>query len=121
MKAAADAVFHKADTFQDPVEAMKEHKDKPQKPRENELPMELQKEFYEKYMRKHYEEWFNDHIPALDNKTPLEAIKTPQGKQKVIELLKLYENGEEQNRREGGPVYDLGWVWKRLGIEKEEE
>lgn len=118
VKAVADAVFHKADTFQDPIKVMKEHKDKPPK-HEKELPMELQQEFYTQYMQKHYEEWFHDHIPALDNKTPLEAIKTEEGKQKVIELLKLYGNGEERNKQEGRPVYDLGWVWERLGIEKE--
>lgn len=118
VKAGADAIFHKADTFQDPIEAMKANKNRPPK-REKELPIELQQEFYNQYMQKHYEGWFQDHIPALDNKTPLEAIKTPQGKQKVIELLKLYENGEERNRRDGRPIYDLGWVWQRLGIEKE--
>jgi ribosomal protein S24E len=70
-------------------------------------------------MQKHYEGWFQDRIPALDNKTPVEAIKTEQGKQKVVELLKLYENGEELNRQESRPVYDLAWVWKRLGLERE--
>jgi hypothetical protein len=119
LKATGDAVFHKADTFQDPIGAMKEHKDKPPKTPAKELPLELQQEFYTQYMQNHYEGWFHDHIPALDNKTPLEAIKTEQGKQKVIDLLKLYENGEERNKQEGRPVYDLGWVWERLGLEKE--
>jgi hypothetical protein len=116
--AVADAVVHKADAFQDPTEAMKEHKDK-SPTHENELPIELQQQLYTQYMQKHYENWFKDKIPALDNKTPLEAVKTEQGKQKVIELLKLYENGEERNRQDGRPVYDLSWVWQRLGIEKE--
>lgn len=117
--AAGASVIHKADTFQDPVVAMKEYQDKPPKAPEKELPMELQQQVYTQYMQKHYEGWFHDHIPALDNKTPLEAIKTEEGKQRVVELLKLYENGEEQNRQEGRPVYDLAWVWQRLGIEKE--
>lgn len=118
MKAVCDAVFHKADSFQDPVEAMKAHKDKPPK-HENELSMELQQQLYTQYMQRHYEGWFSDKIPMLDNQTPLEAIKTPQGREKVIELLKLYENGEERNRQDGRPVYDLAWVWQRLGLEKE--
>ena len=70
-------------------------------------------------MQSYYEKWFHDKIPALDNKTPLEAIKTKQGKEKVIELLKLYENGEERNKLELRPYYDLSWVWQRLGLEKE--
>ncbi len=39
--------------------------------------------------------------------------------QKAVESLKLYEKGEERNRQEGRPVYDLTWVWQRPGIEKE--
>jgi hypothetical protein len=119
LKAMADAIVHKLDTFQDPMEAMKSHKEKKPLPPENEIPMEVQQQLYNQYMQKHYEGWFQDRIPALGNKTPLEAIKTKQGKQKVIELLKLYENGEELNRQDGRPVYNLHWVWQRLGLERE--
>lgn len=117
-KATGEAVFHKLDSFQDPMEAIKAHKDKPARSPENELPMDIQQQLYNQYMQKHYEDWFKDKIPMLDDMTPLEAIKTPEGKQKVIELLKLYENGEELNKREGRPVYDLGWVWQKLGLER---
>jgi uncharacterized protein YlzI (FlbEa/FlbD family) len=119
IRAMGDAVVHRVDTFQDPMEAMKEHKEKPQKKLENEVPMEIQQQLYTQYMQSHYEKWFQDRIPALDDKTPLEAIKTNEGREKVIELLKLYENGEEKNKRESRPSYDLSWVWQRLGIEKE--
>jgi len=115
----SDAVIHKADTFQDPMEAIKSHKEKSPKTSVNDLPMEIQQQVYSQYMQNHYEKWFSDRIPALDNKTPMEAIKTEQGKQKVLDLLKLYENGEERNKREGRPYYDLSWVWAKLGIEKE--
>jgi len=121
VKAMADAVIHKLDTFQDPMEAIKAHKEKtPKTPtRDDELPMEVKQQAYTQYMQNHYEGWFHDRIPALDGKTPLEAIRTEDGKEKVIELLKLYENGEERNKEEGRPYYDLSWVWQRLGIEKE--
>ena len=38
---------------------------------------------------------------------------------KVIELLKLFENGEEYNKKNGKPYYDLSWMWERLGLERE--
>lgn len=117
-KALADAVVHKLDTFQDPGEALKAHQDKPLK-REHEIPMDIQQQLYTQYMKSHYEKWFQERIPALGGLTPMEAIRTADGKQKVVELLKLYENGEEQNKREGRPVYDLDWVWQRLGLEKD--
>ncbi len=118
-KAMPDAVVHKVDTFQDPVEAIKAHREKSPEPVENDIPMDIQQQFYTKFMDDHYEKWFKDKIPTLDNKTPLEAIKTEEGKQKVIDLLKFYENGEEQHRKKGRPSYDLSWVWEKLGIEKE--
>jgi SEC-C motif/Antitoxin Xre/MbcA/ParS C-terminal toxin-binding domain len=122
LKAMADAVVHKIDTFQDPMEALKTYKErvpKEEESPENEIPMEIQQQLYARFMQDHYEKWFQDRIPALDNKTPLEAIRTEQGKEKVIELLKLYENGEEQNKKESRPYYDLSWMWNRLGLERE--
>jgi hypothetical protein len=81
--------------------------------------MEIQQQLYSQFMQNYYEKWFSEKIPALDNKTPVEAIKTEEGKEKVIELLKLYENLEERKKGEARPHYDLAWVWQRLGIEKE--
>ncbi len=118
--ALSNTVVHKLDTFQDPMEAIKSLKEQsPNTTPENELPMEIQQQLYFQFMQNHYEKWFSDRIPVLGNKTPLEAVKTEEGKLKVIELLKLYENGEELNKRESRPYYDLAWVWQRLGIEKE--
>jgi hypothetical protein len=72
-------------------------------------------------MQKHCEKWLKDKIPALNGKTPVQAVKTGEGRKKVIGLLKLFENGEEQNRKEGRPYYDLSWMWERLGLEREGE
>ena len=49
----------------------------------------------------------------------MQAIKTDEGRRKVIELLKSFENSEEHNKREGSPFYDLSWMWDRLGLERE--
>ena len=118
VSALSNAILHKIDTFQSPMEAIKAHRDTTPKTLTDEPPLELQQQFYNQFMQSYYEKWFQDKIPALDNKTPLEAIKTKQGKEKVIELLKLYENGEERNKKELRPYYDLAWVWQRLGIQK---
>lgn len=119
LKALSDVVIHKADTFQDPMEAMKSLKaSSPEKP-VNELPMELQQQLYSQFMQKHSEKWLKDKIPALGGKTPFQAVKTEEGRKKVIELLKLFENGEERNKKEGRPYYDLSWMWERLGLERE--
>ncbi len=70
-------------------------------------------------MQKHYEKWFTDKLPALNGQTPLEAVKTEEGKLKVIDLLKWLENSEERNKREGRPFFDIAWMWERLHLIRE--
>ncbi|MCJ7482498.1 MAG: SEC-C domain-containing protein [Thermodesulfovibrionales bacterium] len=117
--ALSDAIVHKVDTFQDPMQAMESVKESSLEKPENELPMEIQQQLYTKFMQKHSEKWLKDKIPALNGRTPLQAVKTEEGKRKVIELLKSFENIEEHNRKEGRPFYDMSWMWERIGLERE--
>ena len=112
--------MHKADTFQDPIQAAKSLKDSPPKELENEIPMEIQQQMYTQFMQKHSEKWLNEKIPALDGKNPVQAVKTEEGKKKVAELLKSFENSEEHNKRKGRPFYDLSWMWDSLGLVRED-
>ena len=113
------ALIHKADTFQDPMQALKSFKESPTENQTNEIPIDIQQQIYTQFMQKHSEEWLKKRIPALDGKTPVQAIKREEGRRKVIELLKSFENSEEHNKREGSPFYDLSWMWDRLGLERE--
>jgi hypothetical protein len=70
-------------------------------------------------MQKHCEKWLKNKIPALNGKTPVQSVKTEEGRRRVIELLKSFENSEEHKKKKGKPFYDLSWMWDRLGIEKE--
>ncbi|MBI5664790.1 MAG: SEC-C domain-containing protein [Nitrospirae bacterium] len=115
----ADAVIHKADTFQDPVEAVKSLKDSPPDDTEDHIPMEVKQRIYSQFMQGHCEKWLNDKIPALDGKTPRQAVKSADGIRMVIELLKSFENIEEHNKHEGRPFYDLSWMWDRLGLQRD--
>lgn len=113
------AVIHKADSFQDPMEAIKSVKRSSSRVPEDNIPMEVKQQVYNKFMQSHCERWLTDKIPALDGMTPMDAVKTEEGKAKVKDLLKLFENSEEQNRRDARPYYDVSWMWGRLGLEKE--
>ena len=119
LEALSDAIVHKADTFQYPMEVMRSVKESSLDKPENELPLEIQQQIYTKFMQKHCENWLKDKIPTLDGRTPMQAVKTEEGKRKVIELLKSFENIEEHNRKEGRPYYDLSWMWQRIGLERE--
>jgi len=69
-------------------------------------------------MNKHCKCCQKKKVPALNGKTPLQAVKTEEGRIKVIELLKSFENSEERNKKEGRPFYDISWMWERLGIDR---
>ena len=119
LEALSDAIVHKADTFQDPMEALKSVKESSIRKPGNELPMDIQQQVYIKFMQKHCKKWLKDKIPALDGRTPMQAVETEEGKRKVIELLKSFENIEEHNREKGRPYYDLSWMWQQIGLERE--
>jgi len=42
-------------------------------------------------VKAHWENWFDDPIPFLENKTPREAAKTPEGRERLEALLMQYE------------------------------
>jgi len=115
LKYAADTIIHKADEFQDAMQAMEQYEDKP-RAREDEIPPEIKQQIYTQFMQRHYEEWLTEQIPALGGKTPTQAVKTKAGRDKVVELLKSIENTEEHNKKQGKPHYDISWTWDRLGL-----
>jgi len=65
----------------------------------------------------HYRRWPDEGIPALEGKTPREAARTPEGREKLRTLLKDFENGEERKKRGGEPFYDVGRLLVELGLD----
>ncbi|MEN6466817.1 MAG: hypothetical protein ABFD62_16695 [Syntrophaceae bacterium] len=58
-------------------------------------------------LARHYESWAEQKIPAIGNISPREAVKSPQGKLRVNDLLKELENRDERARRRGIKIADL--------------
>lgn len=77
------------DNEKDKTKAKKSKKIKEEKV---EIPQEALEEFALKWWENYYNEWLNTKIPALGNITPLEAIKTKEGRKKVENLIEDYEN-----------------------------
>ncbi|MBN2645936.1 MAG: DUF2384 domain-containing protein [Desulfuromonadaceae bacterium] len=81
------------------------------------IPPEMMVTIVHDYLRKQYANWINEKIPALNNKTPRQAIRSAKGRQAVIELLESYEHLEAHRaRREGGRAFDFGFLWDQLGL-----
>ena len=69
------------------------------------------------HMRSFYADWADSPLPALNDQSPREAIRTPEGLEQVKFLLRTYEHGEaaqakQQNRQ---PV-SFDFLWDALGL-----
>ncbi len=110
---------HKSDTFNDPHEMLESIKDRPVR-QDEDIPLEIRRQIYDKFMREHMTKWLDEEIPALDGRTPRECVKTPAGRRKVADLLISFENIEECKKSAGEPSIDLGWVWQALNLKRPE-
>lgn len=61
------------------------------------------------HMSRHYEGWVEERLPALGNRTPLQAVRTPEGRKAVEALVRQIERDGERMR----PPLDPG-ITKRL-------
>ncbi len=64
---------------------------------------------------KHYADWADETLPALDGETPRAAVRTKSGREKVDLLLKEIENIEA--RQPEGQRFDVGLIKRELGLE----
>jgi hypothetical protein len=67
-------------------------------------------------MGEYVTKWVDEKIPALGGKTPRDAVKTPEGREKVEELLRGWENSEERRKREGEPYVDINILRQMLNL-----
>ena len=86
-------------------------------PKEDPIPKEIRDRIISQVMDKHYREWPDTHLPALEGHTPREAVRTARGRNQVIEVLKILENGEQRKRLAGEPFYDVSRLRAELGLE----
>lgn len=75
LERVSGVLIHKADSFQDPEPAVKSYEGEREGKEKNQIPPEIRQKVYNQYMQKHYEKWLTEKIPALNGKTPLQAIK----------------------------------------------
>jgi hypothetical protein len=66
--------------------------------------------------RQHWEAWFDDSIPALDNLTPREAAKTERGRDLLESLLCEYENHQDHSP-DNLFTADIAALRRELGLE----
>lgn len=71
-------------------------------------------------LREHYERWVREKIPLLGGKTPLQAMKTPDGREMVEALVLQIERDSQKTK----PPLDPSIIQElrvRLGLAKQDE
>ncbi len=83
---------------------------------EPDIPQELQRQIIHQYLAKHYKTWPEIPLPALQGKSPLEAVNDKRLRPAVIELLKSIDQLEARRiDQTGGEPFDVSFLWERLG------
>jgi hypothetical protein len=81
------------------------------------LSLEEQNEALQPALDRHYRATLDVPLPALDGKTPRQAVRSRPGREKVARWLKYLENQTERRSRVWGqPGYDFAWMWDALKI-----
>lgn len=78
-----------------------------------ERPPELERMELE-FKQRHYADWADTPLPALQGRTPREAVRTPDGRQQVDTLLKTMANQEARNK--GQWAFDFSGLRTELGL-----
>ncbi|WP_027365522.1 hypothetical protein [Desulfotruncus alcoholivorax] len=66
-----------------------------------------------------YDRWVNEPMDVLHGKTPMEASKTKEGREKLQTLLKELGKIEKARAQKGEPFYDLTRLRKKLKLPAE--
>ncbi|MBI5141954.1 MAG: SEC-C domain-containing protein [Nitrospirae bacterium] len=92
------------------------------KPPSSDIPPDLQRQIIHEYLAKHYEAWPETPLPALNGKSPLEAVNDKQLRPAVIELLKTIDQLEARRiQKTGGEPFDVSSLRERLGITSDKQ
>jgi hypothetical protein len=80
------------------------------------LPKEAADRIVLEHLEKHYSTWPDIALPALEGRTPREAGATAEGRARLEELLRDFENSAERERLAGRAAYDFSKLRLELGL-----
>jgi hypothetical protein len=69
-----------------------------------------------KVMTQHWDNWVNEKVPALNNKTPIQAVKTKDGREMTHALLTQFEREAIDRPRPGADLKTFKKIREKLGL-----
>jgi hypothetical protein len=86
-------------------------------PSREEIPREVQEALTLDVQARHYREWLDVPIPALDGHAPRDAAKVAALRSRLIDLIHGLEAIYELALKDGTPAYDPSWMWSELDLD----
>jgi len=81
------------------------------------LPPEILTNFIEKRIQQLYVNWADEPLPILGDRSPREAMQTPEGLEQVKFLLNTYEHGEAQQAKDQSrALISYEFLWQSMGL-----
>jgi hypothetical protein len=80
------------------------------------IPPDEAEAFERDTLREQFENWADEPREALGGKTAREAVRDPEGRATVIEVLKMTEYIQDRRRQAGEPWYDINLIRRELGL-----
>ena len=91
----------------------------PRETNDDGIPPELQAQLLHQEYDRHYRQWIDDPIPALDGDSPRQAVIHPRTRPKVVDLLHGLDNLYHRAIARGEYGYEPTWLWRELALEDE--
>jgi len=111
-KTAGAHVQHLVDSFEDPMQALK---NMPAAPPPSVVPPEIERQVVAKFQEEHYGKWPDEPLPGLDGMTPREASRDAAMRPVLIDMLKNMENAAARSPM---PAYDFDKIRKALNLDE---
>ena len=83
----------------------------------DDLPREVKEAVTLDALGRHYREWLDMPIPALEEHTPRDAAAHARLRPKLADLIRQLEGAYQDALKNGDPAYDPSWMWRELGFE----
>ena len=80
----------------------------------NQIPEAEANRIVREFLDRHYADWPDHPLPALDGQTPRQAVRTAEGRERVRTLIKSFEHAAA--RGPAGPAPDFARLRRELGL-----
>jgi hypothetical protein len=114
-KTVGPLIRHHAREHSDPIAELEDPDTRPRTDKRDALPPSVADRLIQEAKAKHYAEWADHPLPALNGKTPRAAVRTKAGREQVDLLIKSFENTEA--RSPTGERFDFTLIRKELGLD----